>query len=391
MVNAISKQYELYLIKTETTVNKTGIKVYVEDDVEYTIEVLKEYNPITKDKTPMDLTNCEIDVLAYRVGSKTSILQEYGEDLEKNGKIEIIDPTNGIFKFKPNDLIMACSDKIQVQFTIKDLDEVITVQPMLFIVLPTLDSSEAVIPTNDIKTLRQLEEQIESSRDLIENVKSETSEMTEFFSEKVESLNQKLQTNDLLIQNQLEGFTTKIAQETTRLENEIVVQTVRLDSEVDSIEGRIDELNIELDNATSFIPLQNFLTPIVKEGENYVSFKLTVANYEAKKLASNMMLVNISYQSTAKQQGLSYTGLLTSIFYEDSKSVPYSYMNLTTLYKPSIGGMEIEPSVVFNGSVNKLLATESYYEIWIKTRIPKSELNNAKCILTTFGNKIGVI
>ena len=391
MVNAISKQYELYLIKTETTVNKTGIKVYVEDDVEYTIEVLKEYNPITQNKTPMDLTSCKIDVLAYRMGSKTSILQEYGEDLEKNGKIEIIDPTNGIFKFKPNDLIMACPDKIQVQFTIKDLDEVITVQPMLFIVLSTLDSSETVIPTNDIKTLRQLEEQIESSRDLIENVKSETSEMTEFVSEKVESLNQKLQANDLLIQNQLEGFTTKITQETTRLENEIVVQTVRLDSEVDSIEGRIDELNIELDNATSFIPLQNFLTPIVKEGENYVSFKLTVANYEAKKLASNMMLVNISYQSTAKQQGLSYTGLLTSIFYEDSKSVPYSYMNLTTLYKPSIGGMEIEPSVVFNGIVNKLLATESYYEIWIKTRIPKSELNNAKCILTTFGNKIGVI
>lgn len=391
MVNIISKQYELYLIKTDTTVNKTGIKVYVEDDVEYTIEVLAEYNPITQEKIPMDLTNCEIDVLAYRVGSKTSILQEYGEDLERKGKIEIIDPTNGIFRFKPNDLIMGCPDKIQVQFTVKDLDEIITIQPMLFIVLPTLDSSEAIIPTNDIKTLRQLEEQIESSRDLIQSVKTETSEMTDFISEKIESLNQKVQANDLEIQSQLEGFTTKIAQETTRLENEIILQTLRLDSEVDSIESRIDDLNIELDNATSFIPLQNFLTPIIKEGENYVSFKLTVAGYEAKKLASNMMLINISYQSTGKQQGLSYTGLLTSIFYEDSKSVPYSYMNLTSLYKPSIGGMEIEPSVVFNGSVNKLLATESYYELWIKTRIPKSELNNAKCILTTFGNKIGVI
>ena len=387
----ISKQFELYLLKTDTSLNKTGVKIYVEDDVEFTIEVLESYNPITQAKVPMNLTGCSINALAYRMTSKTSVLQEFGGDLEKNGLIEIVNPEKGIIKFKPNSSIMCCPDKIQVQFSIKDEDEVITIQSMLFIILPTLDSDESVLPVNDINTLRQLETEIENSKALILNVKTKSNEMVEYVSAKTEEVNLKVETNNSIIENQLTTFTSKISQETTRLENEIVVQASRLDSEVVSIEGRIDELNIELDNATSFIPLQNFLTPIVKTGENYVSFKLTVAGYEAKKLASNMMLVNISYESTNKQQGLSYTGLLTSIFYEDSKAVPYSYLTLTPLYKPSIGGMEIEPSVVFNGTINKLIATESYYEIWIKTRIPKSELNNAKCILTTFGSKIGVI
>ena len=419
-VNEISKKYKLYLTKNDTTINKTGVKVFIGDDIEFLIEVLDEYNPITQEKIPMDLTKCEINALAYRSTSKTSISQDYGNNLENKGVIEIKDPVNGIFKFKPSNSIMSCVDKIQVQFTIKDADEVVSIQPMLFTTLATLDSSKEIIPTNDIKILRQLEEQIEKSKELIEGVKVETSEMQDFVVGEIDTLNQKVQENDVKIQGQLDSFNTKIAeskkildtkvqensiiiqeqfdlfsnkitQETTRLENEIVVQSTRLDGEVDSIESRIDELNIELNNATSFIPMQNYLTPFVKAGENYVSFRLSVADYEAKRLASNSMLLNIFYESSSKQQGLSYAGLLNSIFYEDSKGIPYSYMYLTTFYKPTISGMDIDPSVVFNGTVNKLMANENYYEIWIKTKIPKEEVNNAKCIITTFGNRIGVI
>lgn len=390
-MNNISKKFDFKLLVDETSVLKTGIKTFVADDVEFTIEVLEGYNPITGEKVPLNLTDCKIKALANRATSKTTVLQEHGKDIEHNGFIEVTDGLKGIFKFKPNRNIMNCADKIQVQLSIEDSDEIITIQPLLFIILPTLENSETVIPTNEIKTLKQLEEQIEKSKTLVGEVESETIRLEGVVLEGIHSLNTKIQENSLNIQNQLEDFTGKITLEKTRLENEIIVQSSRLDSEVDAIEGRIDELNIEMDNATSFIPLQNFLVPFVKEGENFVSFKLTVADYEAKRLAGNTMILNISYEMTGKQQGLSFTGLLTSIFYEDSKSVPYSYMNLTTLYKPSIGGMEIEPSVVFNGSVNKLIATERNYEIWIKTRIPKSEINKSKCVLTTFGNKLGVI
>lgn len=390
-MNKISKEYELYLIQKETTVNKTGVKVYVDDDVEYTIEILKEFNPITKEKIPMDLTGCRINALAHRMNSKTTILQEYGENQEEGGVIEISDSINGILRFKPKKSIMSCPDKIQIQFSIKDLDETICVQPMLFVVLETLDSIEEVIPTNDIKTLKQLGEQIEQSKELISEVREEVVNINGFVSEKIADLDLKISNNDSLIQSQLNTFNRKIQEETNKLEDEITIQSARLDGEVETIEKRIDEVNIELGNATSFIPMQNFLTPFVKEGENYVSFKLSVAGYEAKKLAGNIMLVNISYQSSTKQNGLSYSGLLTSTFYEDSRAVPYSYMYLTPLHKPVISGMEIEPSVVFNGSVNKLTATENYYEIWVKTRIPKDELINAKCVVTSFGERIGVI
>lgn len=417
-VNEISKKYKLYLTKNDTTINKTGVKVFIGDDIEFLIEVLDEYNPITQEKIPMDLTECEINALAYRSTSKTSISQDYGNNLENKGVIEIKDPVNGIFKFKPSNSIMSCVDKIQVQFTIKDADEVVNIQPMLFTTLATLDSSEEIIPTNDIKILRQLEEQIEKSKELIEGVKVETSEMKDFVVGEIDTLNQKVQENDVNIQGQLDTFNTKIVeskkildtkvqengiiiqeqfdlfsnkitQETTRLEDEITNQATRLDSELDSVESRIDDLNIELTNATSFIPMQNFLTPFVKDGENYVSFKLTVQNYEAKKLAGNIMFVNINYESSKKQNGLSYTGMITSIYYEDSKAVPYSYMTLSTMYKPIISEMEIDPSVVFNGYVNKLEATEKYYEIWIKTRIPKADMDKARCILTVLGNRVG--
>lgn len=417
-MNEISKKYKLYLTKNDTTINKTGVKVFIGDDIEFLIEVLDEYNPITQEKIPMDLTECEINALAYRSTSKTSISQDYGNNLENKGVIEIKDPVNGIFKFKPSNSIMSCVDKIQVQFTIKDADEVVNIQPMLFTTLATLDSSEEIIPTNDIKILRQLEEQIEKSKELIEGVKVETSEMKDFVVGEIDTLNQKVQENDVNIQGQLDTFNTKIVeskkildtkvqengiiiqeqfdlfsnkitQETTRLEDEITNQATRLDSELDSVESRIDDLNIELTNATSFIPMQNFLTPFVKDGENYVSFKLTVQNYEAKKLAGNIMFVNINYESSKKQNGLSYTGMITSIYYEDSKAVPYSYMTLSTMYKPIISEMEIDPSVVFNGYVNKLEATEKYYEIWIKTRIPKADMDKARCILTVLGNRVG--
>lgn len=417
-MNEISKKYKLYLTKNDTTINKTGVKVFIGDDVEFLIEVLDEYNPITQEKIPMDLTDCEINALAYRSTSKTSISQDYGNNLENKGVIELKDPVNGIFKFKPNNSIMSCVDKIQVQFTIKDADEVVNIQPMLFTTLATLDSSEEIIPTNDIKILRQLEEQIEKSKELIEGVKVETSEMKDFVVGEIDTLNQKVQENDVKIQGQLDTFNTKIveskkildtkvqensiaiqeqfdlfsnkiSQETTRLEDEITIQSTRLDSELDSVESRIDDLNIELTNATSFIPMQNFLTPFVKDGENYVSFKLTVQNYEAKKLAGNIMFVNINYESSKKQNGLSYTGMITNIYYEDSKAVPYSYMTLSTMYKPIISEMEIDPSVVFNGYVNKLEATEKYYEIWIKTRIPKADMDKARCILTVLGTRVG--
>lgn len=416
----ISKKYDISLIKTETSINKTGVKVYVGDDIEYKIEVLEEYNPITQKKIPMDLSSCKIKAIAYRNTSKTTIQQEFGIDAENDGKIEIISEASGIFKFKPNNFIMGCSDKIQVQFIIEGLEETISIQPMIFVVLESLDGKEEIIPVNEINTLRQLDEQLENSRSLIGQVKNETTEMKNFVSNEIDSLNLKIKENDasiqnqldifngkiedskiildkkvsdnsLLIENQLSFFNTKISEQTTRLENEIVVQSTRLDGEVDSIESRIDGLNIELNNATSFIPMQNYLTPFVKAGENYVSFKLSVADYEAKRLASNSMLLNIFYESSSKQQGLSYAGLLNSIFYEDSKGIPYSYMYLTTFYKPTISGMDIDPSVVFNGTVNKLMANENYYEIWIKTKIPKEEVNNAKCIITTFGNRIGVI
>ena len=414
----ISKKYDISLIKTETSINKTGVKVYVGDDIEYKIEVLEEYNPITQKKIPMDLSSCKIKAIAYRNTSKTTIQQEFGVDAENDGKIEIISEASGIFKFKPNNFIMGCSDKIQVQFIIEGLEETISIQPMIFVVLESLDGKKEIIPGNEINTLRQLDEQLESSRSLIGQVENETTEMKNFVSNEIDSLNLKIKENDasiqnqldifngkiedskiildkkvsdnsLLIENQLSFFNTKISEQTTRLENEITIQATRLDSELDSVESRIDDLNIELTNATSFIPMQNFLTPFVKDGENYVSFKLTVQNYEAKKLAGNIMFVNINYESSKKQNGLSYTGMITNIYYEDSKAVPYSYMTLSTMYKPIISEMEIDPSVVFNGYVNKLEATEKYYEIWIKTRIPKADMDKARCILTVLGTRVG--
>lgn len=369
-MNNISKKFEFKLLTEDTSLYKTGVKLFVADDVEFTIEVLQEYNPITEEKVAMDLTGCTIDCLASRMNSNTSVQQRYGADEDTKGVITILDELNGIVKFKPNKAIMQNSDKLQIQFTIKDSDENISIQPFLFIVLDTVESENIEIPTDDIKTLNELEEKIQENKDFLDGIKEE-----------VIALNQDINNANLDLLETQENI-DKYLRESTEL----------IDSKIEVLNGKVDSLEQELNTLTESLVRQSILSPFVREGESYVSFKLIVAGYEAKKLASNSFLVNVSYQTTSpKKQGLSYTGLLTSIFYEDSKAVPYAYMNLTTMYKPSIAGMEIEPSVVFNGSVNKLIATESYYEIWIKTRIPKSEVNNAKCVISTFGTKIGVI
>ena len=357
MIN-ISKKFEATLTKGDTSILKTGDKCFVGDDVEYTIKIVSSHNYETNIDTPMKLTGCTIEAKGLRMTSKTTVVQEYGT-LE-GGELSIIDEELGTVKFKPKDTMVECADKLLVQFTIVDSDERVSIQPFLLVLSDTIESGNVVIPTDDIRTLKNLTALINEAKLSLKTIELEMERVT------------------LEIENGLVDMSEDITQESNRLSDRI-----------EDLSHQIELIQVKIDNVNRAIIKQVSPTPFVKEGENTVSFKVPILGVEAKDIVGTTMLLNVSYSDITGKQGVCYSGQMGATCYKDSSNVSYTYLSLTPVYTPTVPGVSIVPSVVFNGVTNKIDSNSKYYEIWIKTNIPRDCITSAKCHIMSFGNKLG--
>lgn len=354
----ISKKFDITLSTEDTSILKTGNKYYVGDDVEYTIQIILDHDYKTNLDIPMNLSECVIEAKGLRMTSKTTMTQEFGEF--EGGIISIIDEEKGLIKFKPKDTFVECADKLLVQFLITDSDESIAIQPFLSIVLDNIESENIVIPSNDIKTLKDLAKLIEEAK-----------------------------TSLLSIESEMESVSQEIGEGLSNMSKSIELESDSLQLRIDTLSKQIDNIQENINGINNSILKQSSLIPFVRAGENTVSFKFSVLGIEAKSLIGSTMLVNISHLDISEKQGVCYSGQIGAICYKDSNNVSNTYLSLTPVYTPNVPGTQINPSTVFNGAVNKLQSDTRYYEIWIKTSIPKDCIGSAKCHLMSFGSKMG--
>ena len=353
----ISKKFDIVLSTEETSILKTGNKYYVGDDVEYTIQIISEHDYVTNLDIPMNLSECIIEAKGLRMTSKTTMTQEFGE--REGGIISIIDEEKGLIKFKPKDTFVECADKLLVQFTITDSDESIAIQPFLSVVMDNIESENVLIPTNDIRTLKELDKLIESSKVSIEQI--------EFEMDRVSTE----------ITNQLETMNETISADTDKL-------SVRLKD----LEKQAEELKKNVDSIGRSTVRQLSATPIINS-DNTVSFKVVVLGSKASNLIGTSIMTTISYLGLDEKQGTCFNGHIGATCYKNSSNISYTYLDITPIFSPTVPGVQIAPNLGFNGGVNKIESNTSYYEIWINTKIPKECIDSAKCHLTPFGNSLG--
>lgn len=354
----ISKKFDITLSTEDTSILKTGNKYYVGDDVEYTIQIISDHDYETNTVTPMNLSGCVIEAKGLRMASKTTMTQEFGEC--EGGVISIVDEEKGIIKFKLKDTFVECADKLLVQFVIADLDESITIQPFLSVIMDNIESENVVIPTDDIKTLRELAKVIEDSKASL-----------------------------LQIENEMNRVSIEIGKGLSDMSEAIESESNVLQLKITELSNQIRDIQNEIDNINNRILKQSTLIPFVKDGENTISFKLSILGVEARSVIGTTILTNISYLDITGKQGACYSGQIGGVCYKDSNNISHTYLSLIPTYSPSVPGVQISPSVVFNGTVNKIESNTKYFEIWIKTNIPKECIESAKCCLMSFGNKLG--
>lgn len=340
-MNNISKKFSLDILTEVTTPVNTRVSLFTLDSVEFTVNVLEEINPLTKEKLPKDLTGCSIRAYVTRQSSKTTVVQEFGLD-EFEGEIEILDPVNGVIKYKPNIPAMECADKMSVQFKITDSDESISTQSWLFSISDTIEG-EIVIPTDKIRSLEDLDKAIKNNEEVLVATQREIEDTREKCDSMVEEATTSIK--------EVEGMTLKL-------------------------EDRVHNLENGLSN-NKFIT-QSKLTPFV-DSNGTVSFKMSISNYSVKQLIKTFLdyFIFVDYGDGAVVSiGEGYSYILTdSVYLGNNKKV-------------DVSPRSINPSLRFNNGTNKISVNSTSYEIQIKTSIDQKYISGCGCYIKINGQSI---
>lgn len=349
-MNNISKKFLVSILTEETKVVNSNISVFTLEDIEITAQLLESFNPITKEKIPKDITGCEISVVAYRRKSDTTVRQEFGVD-EFGGEISILSALEGKIKFKPNDLIMECDDKVLLQFKLSDSNEIVITQPWTITIKESVENGNIIIPEDKVRTLEDLDSIIIESRNTINTVNKEIGDTRARCSELVENV-----------------------------EGSLDATLLRIEQRASSLEERIESLDNKMKD-NRFIT-QHRLSP--KGDRSTVRFCLGIKGHEAKRLINS----TIEYHIVVKyeQSSVVEIGRVYGYILSDTNNIPYVYLGNSQ--EVSVSPKPINSVFKFNEEQNKIYAETLDYKITIDTDIDSKYLNNCSCYVVIKGQGI---
>lgn len=316
--NIIAKKITITLdtIKQVQYVLKNFVAI-VGDSIEITVN-------LTENDLPKDITGCTCRL----IGVKSS-----GEYFEQNEDITIDDALNGVVKIYPKLNIFNVEGKTICCLLVEDADETINIQRFVVPVSKSLVSDIIDDSKEDIETLKELNNLLNTYRGDLNNINQSVIDMEDLVVTKTNEVNVEFNGLKDNIQNQIN-----------------VLQ--------DNIDGINDVVNYQLTKRIK-------LTQYNVSGSNYIYLSTDVINEPAKNLLRKQYLVSIGGVVTANNYN-SGTFILSFNLYNNRIS-PF----VVNLNDRTLDGKNISPSITFQDLTNIIDPNVIGYRLLIKSNVSK--------------------
>lgn len=348
-MNNISKMLPSIIIDT-LSVKPIRLKesIFLGDNIEIPI-ILKENNELKKLNE-----DCKINILysATIDNITTSIEQKDGFTIDiATSKITIIPKKNAL---------RLGLNKISIQ--IYDLDESISLSPILLNVQATTDS-EIIDNTNDIQSLKDLE-------DTLLNVGKEVIKLNA----DIDGVEKRIANTETTIINTIADMESIVDLEIQETRDKLAFEETRIDQAIEEMDKKLNNKNDEIDS----IFLKSIqLKPYLNENSK-VCFKSDFINIPAKELVKYSFMVHVNTSPYTLQINTACIGILT--FTLESNGL---VINFNSLLSKTIQGNSTKVSVQFNNNSNVITNLDDFgYKLVFITNGIKDSLKQSRCVLT---------
>lgn len=277
---------------------------------------------------------------------------------EQKDKITI---EGNLISFVPSKLIIGVN---KIELCISDADEIIYLCPLILNVLATTENDVIVDNANDIQTLKDLKEYVDTASEVLKN----TDKQITLVGEKIEALTSDIAEADSLIKDTVEELKIEVHEALVNANTKIDTE---LDNMVKKIENKFDEFNSGFSKISKLEPYLN--------SSNKVCFRTELINKTAKDLTNYSFMLHVNGSPYVNSITTQLIGILT--FSIESSGV---VANLNVLTSKGIQGNSIQiSSIKFSTTNSNIINQNEYgYQIVIETNIIKTALDSAKCCLT---------
>lgn len=324
--NIIAKKLNIKLdtIKQNILSIKDFVAV-VGDSIEITINI--EENNLPKDITG---ATCRF------VGVKSN-----GEYFEQIEKINIVDAPNGIVKLYPRVDIFNVEGRNICCLLIEDGDESINLQRFVVNVVKSMATGIIVESREDIETLRELNNLLNSYRGDLNNINQSVINMKDL-----------------------------VTQKTNEVDIEFVELKNNIQTEINALENGINGINHVVNyQLTKRIKLNSYRIL----GSNYIYLSTDLINEPAKNLLNKQYLISIGGVVSPGTFN-SATFLLSFNLYND-KVNPF----VVNLNDRTIDGKNLSPSITYGDLSSAIDSNVTGYKLFVKSNISKDLNTDTGC------------
>ena len=251
----------------------------------------------------------------------------------------------------------------KIEIKLFDLDEQIYLPSILLNVKPTSDSDVIIDNTNDIQSLKDLE-------DTLLNVGKEVIKLNT----DIDGVEKRIASAETTIINTVADMESIVDLEIQETRDKIVFENNRIDQAIEEIDNKLNNKNAEIDK---FFLKSMELESYVNEN-NKVCFRSDFINIPAKELIKHSFMVHVNTSPYTLQINTACIGILT--FTLESNGI---VVNFNSLLSKTIQGNSTKVSVQFNNNSNVITNLDDFgYKLVLITNGIKDSLKQSRCVLT---------
>lgn len=354
-MNNISKILPSIIIDT-LSIKPVRLKegIFLSDSIQLDI-ILKENNELKQLNQ-----DCKATILY------TTIVNNVATSIEQKDNITINVELSKITIYPNKNTLRQGLNKIEIK--IYDLDESISLSPILLKVQETTDS-EIIDNTNDIQSLKDLE-------DTLLNVGKEVIKLNT----DIDGIENRITSAETTIINTVADMESIINSEIQENRDKINFESDRIDQAIEEIDNKLNNKNAEIDKYfLKSIELESYLNE-----NNKVCFRSDFINIPAKELVKYSFMVHVNTSPYTLQINTACIGILT--FTLESNGI---VVNFNSLLSKTIQGNSTKVSVQFNNNSNVITNLDDFgYKLVLITNGIKDSLNQSRCILAPIASGV---
>lgn len=328
--------------------------IFLSDSIQLDI-ILKENNELKQLNQ-----DCKATILY------TTIVNNVATSIEQKDNITINVELSKITIYPNKNTLRQGLNKIEIK--IYDLDESISLSPILLKVQETTDS-EIIDNTNDIQSLKDLE-------DTLLNVGKEVVKLNT----DIDGIENRITSAETTIINTVADMESIINSEIQENRDKINFESDRIDQAIEEIDNKLNNKNAEIDK---YFLKSIELEPYLNEN-NKVCFRSDFINIPAKELVKYSFMVHVNTSPYTLQINTACIGILT--FTLESNGI---VANLNTIISKVIQGNSVKVSIQFDNGSNVITNLDDFgYKLVLITNGIEGSLKQSRCVLAPIASGV---